>query len=144
MSKIFTKIKILTLDEKTPNSGRIYPKEEFSRALEEWLKSPNTKAGCFIEDLNYAGNLGEIPIDRISHTIKSISIEDNNVYADIEVLDTPAGVILEALLGAGDDSVRFAPVGTGLIEDFHNKIGSTVKEYQLITLGYHYEPVKEK
>ena len=108
------KVKLLDLDTQL-SSGRIYTAE----AVENALNDPLTKErlithsllGTFSDDYNY----GQTNMLDIAFSVNKLYIEDNTLYADIDILDTPKGHILNGLL-KNNTSLDFHTAFTGDIE----------------------------
>lgn len=43
----------------------------------------------------------DINLNRISHSLENITIDDDGMRCDIKVLDTPLGKVVESLMDAG-------------------------------------------
>ena len=101
-------VKVVDLD--TPNrNNRIYTTEAVQQALET-VKLP------------MMGVLGEpedhltISLHRVSHAVEQLEIKDGAVWAKVNVLKTPGGLMLKQLLDAGHD-VGYGIIGTGDVAD---------------------------
>jgi hypothetical protein len=119
------KVSILQLD--TPlTSGRIYPEAEVQKAINEYNTRPN-KLGEFD-----AGEEFNVKLDRVSHRTSDLYIENKEVFADIEVLDTPMGKILKDILASGV-TLEFTSRATGNCEQ-PGIAGSPVSDYEIIAI----------
>ena len=93
--------KILTCD--TPDLNNVtYPREEVEKAVakyQEKIKN-GTALGIVGESGQFPRRIDSLSInlDRVSHIVTEMHVEDNNVLATIKVLDTPHGKILKELL----------------------------------------------
>lgn len=102
--------KMFKVDEPTVN-GRIYPREVVEAAINEYM-SDTTRLG----ELDHPDNI-TINFDRVSHKILDTYIDDDgNWMAHIDVLDTPLGQALQALLVAGI-TPKLDPRSTGNVSD---------------------------
>lgn len=102
------KFVVKVCDADIPNKNhRIYPKE----VLEEQVRRFNQKAepmvGCTGTP---ASNIVEL--NKISHQVTKLYMEGSSLMAEIEILQTPAGKDLEALVSAGIN-IGFRMSGTG-------------------------------
>ena len=109
----------------SPNrNGRIYTRECMEKAIEGVKK--------LIEEKRFLGEL-EIPHDTIvdlsnvSHMVTDLRIEESKIVADIQVLKTPKGIILQEKIDANE--VEIVQRGLG-------KIGkdNIVTDYELIAI----------
>jgi len=79
-------------------NGRIYPKAILEREVRNYQK--------FIRERRALGECDHpatsvVELKNVSHLITSATIEGNDVMGTIELLDTPAGKILQSLVEAG-------------------------------------------
>jgi len=70
-------------------------------------------------------DLEGIPLEAVSHRVVNMWMDDNKLMAEITILDTDRGKLLFTAMQAGV-SLRFAPVGSGTIED------STITDYNIL------------
>lgn len=80
----------------TPNAnGRIYTQE----CVESMVKQFNAMTKPMFGELGTQPGpaYGTIDINRVSHVAKDLRIEDGKLVANIEVLDTPFGKILQVV-----------------------------------------------
>lgn len=85
--------KIGELDHPNRN-GRIYPKDVLEKAIQNY----NEKTYKF-------GELGcpttqNVELQHVSHKINEVKLKDNNICANIELLDTPSGKIAHDIIKA--------------------------------------------
>lgn len=126
-------IRVLKFNEPTKN-GRIYIESSINlndRVLQEQLKN-NCLFGeiAFPEDRTTA-----IDCTKISHLVTALRKEEDGLYADIEILSTVSGKLLEK--NVNPDNFRTRGVGTVVRDPEGNQI---VKDYQLITIDYTNNP----
>lgn len=126
-------IRVLKFNEPTKN-GRIYTESSINlndRVLQEQLKN-NCLFGeiAFPEDRTTA-----IDGTKISHLVTALRKEEDGLYADIEILSTVSGKLLEK--NVNPDNFRTRGVGTVVRDPEGNQI---VKDYQLITIDYTNNP----
>ena len=107
-------VKILECDKPTIN-GRIYPKEEVERAIQEYLKHP-INFGGFKDDLDKT-SFSEclLPLDKRAFEVDDVKIINDKVFADIEILSTPSGCILQEILDYDESMIQFKTNGVGKI-----------------------------
>lgn len=108
----------------TPNrNNRIYTKECMEKAIADTKK--------LIEEKRFLGELQpqdrNINLSNVSHMVTDLRIEENKVMAEIQVLKTPRGIILQEMLDAKE--IEFVQRGLG-------KIGkdNIVTDYTLIAI----------
>ena len=85
-------------DVKNQN-GRVYPKDEIQRAVENVTERLN-KGETVMGELDHPEEL-QINLDRVSHIITEMQCNDANGLGKLKVIDTPMGNIARALLKAG-------------------------------------------
>lgn len=69
----------------------------------------------------------EVDLSRVSHIVEDARIVDGSLVADIHVLDTPMGKIVESLMDAGV-SIRTSIRAIGIIET-----DNTITDLRLVT-----------
>jgi len=104
--------KLLTCDTPSPYTGRVYPREEVEKAIKQYQQTID--AGIAFGELGIQEG-DNISLSHVSHKILNIYLNDNTVYADIELLDTPAGASAAEMLKA--DIVRLSPVMYGVLAE---------------------------
>ena len=80
-------------------NGRVYPKEVLQREADKYVKGPvahNNAMGELDHPESTIINLGNV-----SHNIKRIWWEGNDLMGELELLETPSGKIAMALITAG-------------------------------------------
>jgi len=80
-------------------NGRVYPKEVLMREVEKYIKGP-------ISQNNAMGELDHpeasvINLSNVSHNIKKVWWDGNNLMGNLELLNTPSGKIAMELVSAG-------------------------------------------
>tara|TARA_B110000977_G_scaffold140949_1_gene178920 strand:+ start:2471 stop:3082 length:612 start_codon:yes stop_codon:yes gene_type:complete len=90
---------VLQRAESKNQNGRVYPKEILAREIEEYMKGPIAENRAMGE-LDHPES-SVINLQNVSHTIKKVWWDGDDVMGDVEVLTTPAGNILKALFAAG-------------------------------------------
>ena len=86
-------------DVKNQN-GRIYPKDEISKAVES-VKQRLSKGETVMGELDHPEEL-QINLDRVSHIITDMHCEDANGLGKLKIIDTPMGNIASCLLYTSD------------------------------------------
>jgi len=90
---------VLQRAEAKNQNGRVYPKEILAREIKEYMKGPIAENRAMGE-LDHPES-SVINLQNVSHTIKKVWWDGDDVMGDVEVLTTPAGNILKALFAAG-------------------------------------------
>jgi hypothetical protein len=80
-------------------NGRVYPREVLMREVEKYIKGP-------IAQNNAMGELDHpeasvINLSNVSHNIKKVWWDGNNLMGNLELLNTPSGKIAQELVSAG-------------------------------------------
>ena len=85
-------------DVKNQN-GRVYPKDEIQRAVENVTKRLSV-GETVMGELDHPEEL-QINLDRVSHIIQDMTYDDSNGLGKLKIIETPMGNIARALLKAG-------------------------------------------
>lgn len=120
-----TKILVSEIGRPNPN-GRIYTATETQRAIDE-IKNK-------IDDKRLLGEIGialygHVNLDQVSHIIDRLWIENEKLYADATLLDTPPGLAAQQLFSQVPPSVKFGIRGSGIVTE-----SFTVSELTIITI----------
>lgn len=119
---------VLILD--VPNlNNRVYPEDVIKRAIEQW------------QDETMIGQIGMpagptmvVDYDNVSHQITNLRIENGSLIADITVLDTPNGRLLQDLLTTGACmDFRTAGIGHVVIDD--NGVGVVQPGFEICSIN---------
>ena len=112
------KIKLLDLDTQL-SSGRIYPTEAVELSLEDPILkerlAANALLGTFSDDHTY----GQTNMLDVAFSVNKLYIENKVLYADIDILDTPKGRVLNGLF-KNNTSLDFHAAFTGDVETDSN------------------------
>ena len=119
-----------------PNgNGRIYTEGVLKREIDLYQK--------LVEESRALGELDHpesniVNLATVSHKMTEVWMEDNDVYGKLQVLDTPSGKILRALVEGGC-KIGISSRGTGTLSE--GPRGSVVNEdFQLICFDMVSEP----
>jgi hypothetical protein len=90
---------IFMQSEKKNRNGRIYPKKTLMDEVKRYNKS-------YVKNNRAMGELGHpdgptVNLERVSHIIKNLRVEDNDVIGKAKILDTPYGKIVKNLMDEG-------------------------------------------
>lgn len=114
-------------DTKNQN-GRIYPRDIYEKAITELM--PKVKSRQCLGECDHPLDYDEVRLSNVSHLITDLRVEGNRVLGEVELLNTPAGKVVQALLEAG------VPIGISsrAVGDVEESNGSeVVKNMSLIT-----------
>lgn len=114
------------------SNDRIYELEEVRNHLDDLNKA--CENGRFIGQIGYPiddNRLEPVNLKNASHVVNSFSIEDGILWANVKVLDTPPGKILQGLLDR--NLVVFRPVVEGSVERIGETDYARIKKF----LGVH-------
>ena len=90
---------VLQRAEAKNQNGRVYPREILDREVQAYMDGP-VKENRAMGELDHPES-SVINLQNVSHTIKKVWWDGDDVMGDVEVLTTPAGNILKALFAAG-------------------------------------------
>jgi hypothetical protein len=107
-------------------NGRVYSLSEMTENVEAIRKQINEFGGVFGE-LDHPDTI-TINMDRISHAIKDLYMDGNNVVGKAQLLDTPMGLIAQELSKSG---VRYgvSSRGAGVVSE-----SGSVSGFNLVTI----------
>jgi len=101
MAEYILKGKILPFNTKSSIHDRVYTKESVEKAFDEFSKkvSNGEMYGC-LESRHFPSveDTGRVPIECISHQVKSAELTDEGISVDIKVLDTKEGDLVKQLM----------------------------------------------
>ena len=99
--------------DKPNNNGRIYSKEiwesEIAR-LKEHLEAGDLYG---TSDKDYFDADYTVKIGEVSHIVTDLKVVGSDLTANIEILDTPRGKLLQEMFDQHKDKIRWAPMGVG-------------------------------
>ena len=123
--------KILILDKPTIN-GHIYPHAIFEAAIKDYWKLIE-KERAFGELSPYPGMAiprTTIDLSNVSHQITNLEIQGDEVFAEIFVLNTPRGKLLQGMIASDSPlKISFRNRGTGKMSADH-----TIHDYKLLAI----------
>jgi hypothetical protein len=122
----------------TPNgNGRVYPKRILEGALQSTAQA--ISEGRMLGELDHPDD-AKIHLDKVSHKITSLKIDPTNGYmmGEAEVLQTPAGKILEGLIKSGV-KLGISSRGFGSVKDV-NGLNEVQEDFKLVTFDMVSDP----
>lgn len=115
---------------------RIYPSKVYKPAYESLV--PKISERRLMGELDHPVSYDEVRLSNVSHLITECEIRDNGeVYGKVELLDTPAGLVAQALVEAG---IPLGISSRGLGTTKKVREGSEVTSLKLITYDLVSEP----
>lgn len=127
---------IIQKSDQLNQNKRVYPNEILRREVENYQKA--------VRDSRAVGELdhpesSSVSLERVSHIIKEMRWEGNNVIGRIEVLPTPRGKILETLLESGV-KIGISSRGVGSTDKNNEGYDVVQPDYQIICFDIVSEP----
>lgn len=111
---------------------RVYPLREIVRAVDA-VKQKIASGYTVLGELDHPENLN-INLDRASHIIVDMWMQDNNGYGKLKIVDTPMGQIVKTLLESGA-KLGVSSRGSGDVDD-----GGHVSGYEIVTVDIVAQP----
>ena len=118
-------------DVKNQN-GRVYPKDEIAKAVES-VRTRLTKGETVMGELDHPEEL-QINLDRVSHIITDMHVDDANGLGKLKIIETPMGNIARSLLKAGA-KLGVSSRGSGNVNDNGN-----VSDFDIVTVDIVAQP----
>lgn len=120
-------------------NGRRYPEAIYLQAYEELI--PKIKEKRLLGELDHPLEYDEVRLSNVSHVITECDIREEDgikkIYGTVELLDTPAGLIAQALVRAG---INLGISSRGLGATRQVRDGVDVTQLKLITYDLVAEP----
>ena len=98
-SKSYTIEGVFAQAEQKNRNGRIYPRMIMENAVNKYAKEQVATKRA-VGELNHPEG-PTVNLDKVSHLITDLKIEENNVMGKATILDTPMGQIVKGLLEGG-------------------------------------------
>jgi len=116
-------------------NGRIYPRTVLVREVNNYQKI--VKENRALGELDHP-ETNVVQLEKVSHRVTSVWMEGNNVMGKVQVMNTPAGKILQELVNGGC-KMGISSRGMGSVREDK---GSTIVEedFQLICFDFVSEP----
>jgi hypothetical protein len=122
-------------DQKNQNQ-RVYPMDILKREIENYQKA--VRENRAVGELDHPES-SSVSLERVSHIIREMRWEGNNVVGRVEILPTPRGKILETLLESGV-RIGISSRGVGSTEKTNEGIDMVQPDYQIICFDIVSEP----
>lgn len=127
-SKMIVKGVIQRAEAKNQN-GRIYPKHILELGIQSYKENEIAQKRAFGE-LDHPEDT-TINYRNVSHVIIDIWMEGNDVWAEIELLNTPSGMIAKEIVLAGY-ALGISSRGMGSVTDIGNNTSRVEEDFKLI------------
>ena len=119
----------LQADIKNRN-GRLYPTEILDKEVKRYMKE-NVKKNRAYGELGHPDS-PTINLDRVSHMIKDLKLEDKNFIGKAKIMDTPYGKIVKSLIDEGA-SLGVSSRGMGSLKTTKDGSSEVQKDFMLAT-----------
>jgi hypothetical protein len=133
--KLFLKGIIQKANTKNQNK-RIYPSDILRREIENYQKA--VRESRAVGELDHPES-STVSLDRVSHVIREMWWEGDNVLGRVEILSTPKGMILQNLLESGVN-IGISSRGVGSTEKTNEGVDMVQPDYQIICFDIVSEP----
>ena len=124
-------MKVTTTFNFNNQSGRIYDRDEISKALNDYVNRHNDDPMFGEIHHGRESDDGVIHLKDVSHKIKTINNDNDIVSIEAELLDTPKGKLVQEMINAGY-SISMRPRMYGHTEDVINEDGNVVGQKTVI------------
>jgi hypothetical protein len=115
-------------------NGRIYPREILLREIKKYNEGP-IKERRALGELDHPES-SVINLQNVSHNVKEVKIDGNDIFGVVEVLSTPAGNILKELFRNGI-TVGISSRGMGSVKENMAENTVTVQEdFELLCFDF--------
>lgn len=121
----------------TPNGNRrVYPRGILESAIKSTAQS--VSEGRMLGELDHPDD-AKIHLDKVSHKITKLQMDPSGImYGEAEVLQTPAGKILESLIKSGV-KLGISSRGFGSVKDM-NGLNEVQEDFKLVTFDIVSDP----
>ena len=125
---------IIQRAEAENQNGRIYPKEILMREIKKYQEGPINERRA-LGELDHPES-SVINLQNVSHNIKEVRVDGNDVYGVVEILSTPAGNVLKELFRNGI-TVGISSRGMGSVKENMAENTVTVQEdFELLCFDF--------
>ena len=123
--------------EQKNRNGRVYP----SKVLMNEVKKYNND---YVKSKRAMGELGhpdgpQLNLERVSHLIKELRIDGNDVYGKAKILDTPYGKIVKNLISEGV-KIGVSSRGMGSLKQNNNGVNEVQDDFSLAAVDIVADP----
>ena len=115
-------------------NGRIYPREILLREIKKYNEGP-IKERRALGELDHPES-SVINLQNVSHNVKEVKVDGNDIFGVVEILSTPAGNILKELFRNGI-TVGISSRGMGSVKENMAENTVTVQEdFELLCFDF--------
>ena len=115
-------------------NGRIYPREILLREIKKYNEGP-IKERRALGELDHPES-SVINLQNVSHNVKEVKVDGNDVHVVVEIISTPAGNILKELFRNGI-TVGISSRGMGSVKENVSENTVTVQEdFELLCFDF--------
>lgn len=107
-------------------NGRIYPKVEIERAVQD-MKNRIGETGPILGELDHPDNL-QIALDRVTHLIKDVWMEGVDGFAKFDILQAGYGELVTAMVRQGA-KIGVSSRGSGSVDG-----DGVVSDFEIVTI----------
>ena len=115
---------------------RIYPRGILEREIENYQKA--VRENRAVGELDHPES-SSVSLKNVSHIVREMGWDGDNVVGRVEVLPTPQGKVLESLLEAGV-TIGISSRGVGSTEKTNEGVDQVQPDYQIICFDIVSEP----
>lgn len=107
-------VPLLKIGEKNLND-RIYTEEAVNKMIDQFNEKRNAY-GVFFGQMGFPEDM-EIHFQHITHDVERIWVEDNTLYGEIKLLDTPKGNDIKNIMSEMDRAIVFRARSIGSVNE---------------------------
>ena len=123
--------------EQKNRNGRVYPKEVLMNEVDRYNKEYVTKNRA-LGELNHPQG-PTVNLDRVSHMIKELRQQGDDVYGKAKIMDTPMGDIAKNLIKEGA-KLGVSSRGMGSLKQNKNGVNEVQKDFMLAAVDIVADP----
>jgi len=123
--------------EQKNRNGRVYPKDTLFNEVDRYVNE-SVKKNRALGELNHPDG-PTINLDRVSHMIKELRVEGNNIVGKAKVLDTPHGRIVKSLIDEGA-TLGVSSRGMGSMKTLKNGVNEVQDDFSLAAVDIVADP----
>ena len=112
---ILKRIRGVVADFKPNRNGRVYPRDLWEKVINSEYVKEMMSSKCLFGEANHPfDDRVEIDLNNVSHAINKLWIDGDSVMAELDLLPTPAGEIINKLIDYGS-SIGVSSRGAGSV-----------------------------
>ena len=114
-------------------NGRIYPEKILRREIEKYVAGPVREKRA-LGELDHPES-SVINLQNVSHNVTKVKMIGDDVYGEVEILPTPAGKILQALIASGI-TVGISSRGMGSVKEGAGGTVEVQDDFELLCFDF--------